>query len=82
MPREELVVAAGQRLSRAAELHSPKASSCWGPVSSPGSYMVGDPLGGSARPGLGGGSGHVREAGLPSVLIGAYSSAFSLPSIP
>ena len=63
-------MAAGQRLSRTAELHSPEVSSCWGPVSSPGSYMAGGPLGGSARLGLGGSSSHVRKIGLPSVLIG------------
>ena len=31
--------------------------------------MAGDPLGRGARPGFGGRSGHVREAGLPSELV-------------
>ena len=69
MPREELTVTVGQGLSHAAERLSPKASSCWGPVTSSGSYMAGDPLSGRARPGFDGSLGHTREAGLPSVLI-------------
>ena len=44
------------------------AIGCWrrrrGPVPALGAHVAGDPLRRGAQPGLGGGSGHVREAGL------------------
>ena len=39
-PREELVVAVGQRLSRTVEFLLPQASFCWGPISLPGPYIA------------------------------------------
>lgn len=52
-----------------AEMLSSGASSRRGPVPLLGPDVAGDPLSGRTGPGLGGGPGHMREAGLRLVLI-------------
>lgn len=54
-------------ISRAAELFSANALPWRWLICSLGSNMVRDPLGGCARPGLGGDSSHARQAGLSPV---------------
>ena len=67
---QELVELANQRLPRAPELLSAEAPPRRGPILSFGFDVVRNPLSSRAGPGLGGDSGHMRQAGLPPILIG------------
>ena len=70
MAGQQLVVAAGERLPHPAQLLPSAGGPPGGAVTSLRSHMIGDPLAGSACPGIGSGPREVRQTALPAVLVG------------